>query len=213
MQYAFGETLLCDTTEIAKDICFIRNEPVKAVSLDGTLIHKSGLMTGGSSDIAIKAKRWEEKEITALARSREQTSGDLQEAERQLKRVQADHEVTSEIELLRANITTINSDLAATNKKLQEDGKELKSADTSIASAQQELKTLDTAITPVSDTIRTLEVKIGAVEDRLFRGGRQPRLESFHGNLFYSFPQIFARRFAWPPSASTSRAALRPSRN
>jgi len=63
MQFVFGDSLLCDTLELAKAICYQGNEKVKAVSLDGTVIHKSGLMTGGTSDIAARAKRWEEKDV------------------------------------------------------------------------------------------------------------------------------------------------------
>jgi len=98
MQYACGETLVCDSLEIAKLICYERNEKVKgtptaadgspvpgesesaltlassgvgwypasAVSLDGTLIHKSGMITGGISSREAKAKTWEEKEVTGM---------------------------------------------------------------------------------------------------------------------------------------------------
>ena len=33
----------------------------QAVSLDGTLFQKSGIISGGASDIRAKAKRWDEK--------------------------------------------------------------------------------------------------------------------------------------------------------
>jgi len=38
--------------------------PVSAVSLDGTLIHKSGMITGGISSSQAKTKNWEEKEVS-----------------------------------------------------------------------------------------------------------------------------------------------------
>jgi hypothetical protein len=34
-----------------------------AVTLDGTVIHKSGLITGGRGGLDRKSERWEEKEI------------------------------------------------------------------------------------------------------------------------------------------------------
>ena len=35
--------------------------PPQSVSLDGTLFQKSGVISGGASDIKAKAKRWDEK--------------------------------------------------------------------------------------------------------------------------------------------------------
>ena len=34
---------------------------MQAVSLEGTLFQKSGVISGGASDIKAKAKRWDEK--------------------------------------------------------------------------------------------------------------------------------------------------------
>ena len=34
---------------------------MQAVSLDGTLFQKSGVISGGAADIKAKAKRWDEK--------------------------------------------------------------------------------------------------------------------------------------------------------
>jgi chromosome segregation ATPase len=45
--YALGPTLVCDTHKEAKKLCFTGGERHKMVSLDGTLISKSGIMTGG----------------------------------------------------------------------------------------------------------------------------------------------------------------------
>ena len=41
--------------------CLIGNCGLQAVSLDGTLFQKSGVISGGAADIKAKAKRWDEK--------------------------------------------------------------------------------------------------------------------------------------------------------
>ena len=49
-----------------------------AVSLDGTLIHKSGMITGGVSGNQAKAKHWEEKELSSTWRGvRRLPAGDV----------------------------------------------------------------------------------------------------------------------------------------
>lgn len=47
MQHACGSTLICETMAVARDICYNKGQEVKAVTLEGTVIHKSGLITGG----------------------------------------------------------------------------------------------------------------------------------------------------------------------
>ncbi|KAG2187751.1 hypothetical protein INT44_005441, partial [Umbelopsis vinacea] len=61
LMYACGNALVCDNLAIAKHICYERNQEVKAVTLDGTVIHKNGLITGGEGVSA--AKQWEEREL------------------------------------------------------------------------------------------------------------------------------------------------------
>ncbi len=74
--YAVGSTLLCDTLAEARRLSFGSDERYRGtvvftpthttpvVTLDGTLIHKSGLMTGGLSGIEARAQRWNDKEVT-----------------------------------------------------------------------------------------------------------------------------------------------------
>ncbi|KAL3955204.1 hypothetical protein ACCO45_010767 [Purpureocillium lilacinum] len=47
VSYACGSSVVCDTLDIAKHICYERKIHVKAVTLEGYVIHKAGLMTGG----------------------------------------------------------------------------------------------------------------------------------------------------------------------
>lgn len=62
MQYACGNAIVCDTLAIAKSLCYDQNLEVKAVSLDGTLIHKNGMITGGQMG-SNQGARWEDKEL------------------------------------------------------------------------------------------------------------------------------------------------------
>lgn len=39
---------------------------MQAVALDGTFYQKSGIMSGGTQDLARKAKRWDDKQMSQL---------------------------------------------------------------------------------------------------------------------------------------------------
>ncbi|KAG2353280.1 SMCs flexible hinge [Suillus spraguei] len=68
MLHACGNALVCDTMDVARYVCWERGQEVKAVTLEGTVIHKSGLMTGGRSTHG-GGKKWEEKDVQVLWRS------------------------------------------------------------------------------------------------------------------------------------------------
>lgn len=63
-----GNTLVCDTLEQANQLAFggasTSGERYKVVSLDGTIISKSGFMTGGNGgNLESRVRQWERKNI------------------------------------------------------------------------------------------------------------------------------------------------------
>lgn len=60
-EYVCGTTLVVETLDDARKVAFGGKERQKVVTVDGNLISKSGMMTGGTSTsgrIAEKARRW-----------------------------------------------------------------------------------------------------------------------------------------------------------
>lgn len=66
MIYATGNAVVCDDLQVAKYICYEKGLEVKAVTLDGTVIHKGGLMTGGRVGSG-NARRWEDQEVEGVS--------------------------------------------------------------------------------------------------------------------------------------------------
>jgi structural maintenance of chromosome 1 len=75
---AVGNTLVCESDEDARKLAFGAQRH-KVVSFDGTLFQKSGLISGGSSELRQKAKRWDEKHVDALRKRKEDLSEQLKE--------------------------------------------------------------------------------------------------------------------------------------
>jgi structural maintenance of chromosome 1 len=84
MHHACGNALVCDTMDVARYVCWEKGQEVKggfrlsflcvadhaetcclAVTLEGTIIHKSGLMTGGRSTHN-NGKKWDEKDVQGV---------------------------------------------------------------------------------------------------------------------------------------------------
>lgn len=52
-------------------VCF------QTVALDGTLFQKSGVISGGASDLKAKARRWDEKAVDKLKEKKEKLTDEL----------------------------------------------------------------------------------------------------------------------------------------
>ncbi|KAM9854698.1 structural maintenance of chromosomes protein 1B [Aulostomus maculatus] len=79
VQFVCGNALVCETIKEAKSVAFDRKERIKTVSLDGTLFAKSGVISGGSSDLRTKARCWDEKEMTRLKERKDRLTAELRE--------------------------------------------------------------------------------------------------------------------------------------
>uniref|UniRef100_A0A8D0HNM1 Structural maintenance of chromosomes 1B n=1 Tax=Sphenodon punctatus TaxID=8508 RepID=A0A8D0HNM1_SPHPU len=95
IQFVCGNGLVCETVKEARQIAFDGPQRLKTVALDGTLFLKSGVISGGSSDLRFKARRWDEKEMNKLKERREKLTNELKELmkkrrkETDLKQLQA----------------------------------------------------------------------------------------------------------------------------
>ena len=126
--YACGNTIICETLEIARQICFRSGERVKAVSLDGTVIHKNGLMTGGTGAEG-RSKRWEEKDVAStvfwfyfvgkdteyhrcldLKQKREKVTAELVEVQRAKRRLANDEQVLAQLAGLESRLAYARQD-------------------------------------------------------------------------------------------------------
>lgn len=55
------------------------------MALDGTLFQKSGVISGGASDLKAKARRWDEKAVDKLKEKKEKLTEELKVAHKRAK--------------------------------------------------------------------------------------------------------------------------------
>uniref|UniRef100_A0A8C1P829 Structural maintenance of chromosomes protein 1A n=1 Tax=Cyprinus carpio TaxID=7962 RepID=A0A8C1P829_CYPCA len=91
LQYACGNALVCENVEDARRIAFGGPYRHKTVALDGTLFQKSGVISGGASDLKAKARRWDEKAVDKLKEKKEKLTEELKakRKEAELRQVQS----------------------------------------------------------------------------------------------------------------------------
>nr|KAJ3408666.1 Structural maintenance of chromosomes protein 1 [Polyrhizophydium stewartii] len=117
--YACGSALICDTMAVAKYICFERGTEVKAVTLDGAVIHKTGMMTGGvAGEGADEGRRWEEREVQELRRAHEELVARISEIQKERRKASHDDHVRSEMATLEARTLGFQDELEACEMRL-----------------------------------------------------------------------------------------------
>uniref|UniRef100_A0A8C5U6T6 Structural maintenance of chromosomes protein n=1 Tax=Malurus cyaneus samueli TaxID=2593467 RepID=A0A8C5U6T6_9PASS len=89
IQFVSGNTLICETVKEAKQTAFDGPVRLKTVALDGTLFLKSGVISGGSSDLRSKARCWDEKEMSKMKERRDGLINELK-ALMKIRRKEAD---------------------------------------------------------------------------------------------------------------------------
>ncbi|KAH9061732.1 cohesin complex subunit psm1 [Lactarius deliciosus] len=167
IHHACGNALVCDTMEVARYVCYEKGQEVKAVTLEGTVIHKSGLITGGRSSHD-SSKKWEEKDIQGLSRSRDNIQSQLSELAKQKPRNQEDDNLISELTRLESVLQVARDDLSACNHKLQGIKDELKHIDRSLRQISPEYKKARNALDGLHEEIQRFASVVDAAEDGVY---------------------------------------------
>ncbi|KAM4619154.1 structural maintenance of chromosomes protein 1B [Polymixia lowei] len=77
VQFVCGNAVVCETIKEARSIAFNGLERIKTVALDGTLFSKSGVISGGSSDLRSKARFWDAKDMKQLKERKDRLTAEL----------------------------------------------------------------------------------------------------------------------------------------
>ncbi|WWC69419.1 uncharacterized protein I206_103358 [Kwoniella pini CBS 10737] len=159
MQHACGSALICDTMDIAKYVCYDKGQEVKAVTLEGTVIHRSGLITGGQGSGG--ARSFNDRELEALNRQKEGFIAQLQEFHRSKPKEKADESLLESLARLDAELTVARDDLQSTRTRL--------------AGLRQELEHITSTVSNLNPDLRRRQREVDDAETR-----RQGLLETIN---------------------------------
>uniref|UniRef100_A0A8C3UXC1 Structural maintenance of chromosomes protein n=1 Tax=Catharus ustulatus TaxID=91951 RepID=A0A8C3UXC1_CATUS len=170
LQFACGNALVCDNVEDARRIAFGGHQRHKTVALDGTLFQKSGVISGGASDLKAKARRWDEKAVDKLKEKKERLTEELKE-QMKAKRKEAElRQVQSQAHGLQMRLKYSQSDLEQTKTRhlalnLQEKSK-LESE--LLANFGPRINDIKRIIQGREREMKDLKEKMNQVEDEVF---------------------------------------------
>ncbi|KAK7062210.1 structural maintenance of chromosomes protein [Favolaschia claudopus] len=167
MHHACGNALVCDTMEVARYVCYEKGQEVKAVTLEGTIIHKSGLITGGKSTHNT-GKKWDERDVQGLLKRKDTLTTQLRDLQKQKSRGQTDDNLITDIGRIESATTLAKDDLNAVNLRLTGIRDELKHLDKELKKNAPELKKAQTTHDSLQKQITELSEVINNAEDSTF---------------------------------------------
>ncbi|KAL5036733.1 Structural maintenance of chromosomes protein 1 [Batrachochytrium dendrobatidis] len=166
--YACGNALICDSMDVAKYICYERHQEVKAVTLEGTVIHKTGMITGGWSVNSDNGKRWEEKEIQDLKRSHDELTAQLIKIQKEKRKASHDDHIKSDILSLESRQTGLADELSAVNLRLATISTELENVCILINNKSLTHKAAVASASALYEQVQDADRKIMDVEQSVF---------------------------------------------
>uniref|UniRef100_A0A8C4S928 Structural maintenance of chromosomes protein n=1 Tax=Erpetoichthys calabaricus TaxID=27687 RepID=A0A8C4S928_ERPCA len=169
LQYACGNALVCENVEDARRIAFGGPHRHKTVALDGTLFQKSGVISGGASDLKAKARRWDEKAVDKLKDKKEKLTEELKE-QMKAKRKEAElRQVQSQAHGLQMRLKYSQSDLEQTKTRhLALNMQEKSKLESELANFGPRINDIKRIIQSREREIKELRDRMNLVEDEVF---------------------------------------------
>ncbi|OQE37427.1 hypothetical protein PENCOP_c010G05686 [Penicillium coprophilum] len=168
ISYACGNSIVCDDLATAKYLCYERNVDAKAVTLDGTVIHKGGLMTGGRGPQQ-NSKRWEDSEVENLYKLKEKLMGDLANLPKSHRRGSEEETLQGELVGLEQRLTYSRDELKALERNFESKRSELDFIKRQMEELRPKYTERKENLDELDETIETSQAAVSTVEDEIYR--------------------------------------------
>ncbi|XP_026271914.1 structural maintenance of chromosomes protein 1A [Frankliniella occidentalis] len=168
--FATNNALVCDTPEDAMKVAY-EIEPhhrYDAVALDGTFYQKSGIISGGSLDLARKAKRWDEKQMSQLKSRKEELTEKLRESMKKSRQESELNTIDSQIKGLETRLKFSRGDREKTLKQIDDLDRELQTLKTQLEEYGPRIDEIEHSMEVRDRKLDQLKEKLNSVEDDVF---------------------------------------------
>ncbi|KAK9474689.1 RecF/RecN/SMC protein [Dipodascopsis tothii] len=167
MQYVCGSSVVCEDLDTAKHLRWERGVDVKAVTLDGTVIHKGGLMTGGRNNSS-NSKRWEDQAAKGLTKLKESLLDQLAELAREKGHGSEEETLGGELSGLEMKLNSSRDELNNLRRTLRTREDEVKHIDGQLKDVRPRLKALQAQHKTTEGQVAELTRSVRAIEDAVF---------------------------------------------
>ena len=167
VSYACGNAMVCDTLDVARNICYERAQRVKAVTLDGTIIHKTGMITGGPS-MQETVKKWDDQELQGVQRERDRCMSELKELQQQKYVLEEEDELVASLTRAQASLQSIRAEQADVMRQTQDAQSECAAIISQKKKTQDMIDKLKEDLSQLTSQMSDIEHTIHAADDDIF---------------------------------------------
>lgn len=164
---ACGNAIVCDSMDIAKDLVFRRKVDAKAVTLDGNVIHKGGLMTGGRGRES-NTRRWDDAEIEKLNKLKDKLLAEISALPQERSRQIEEQTLASELTGLEGRLAAAKEELAAFDQNLKGKKAQADSSKKVMKDSKPKLQAEENKLEKIDEDIQDYQTSVTEVEDEIF---------------------------------------------
>merc|ERR1719346_246722 len=169
--FVTNNSLVCETPEDAMKVAYEMDDGQRydAVALDGTFYQKSGIISGGSMDLARKAKRWDDKHVSTLKARKEKLSEEMRQAMKSSRKESEIQTIQSQVQGLETRLKYSLTDKDATIKKIEKLEKEMEKMRSDLEKVAPAVREVEATMRKREQQIEATKDKMNTVEDRVFK--------------------------------------------
>lgn len=167
MLYACGNAIVCDDLATAKFLCYEKGVEAKAVTLDGTVIHKGGLMTGGRGP-GQSARRWEDTEVENLRKLKDKLLADINGLPKGHRKGVEEETLQGELTGLEQRLAYAREEMRGLERNLESKRKELDFAERQLKEAKPKYEEKAQELQTVKENLNGFQAAVAEVEDEIF---------------------------------------------
>ncbi|KAI6770842.1 hypothetical protein HG531_009697 [Fusarium graminearum] len=168
MSYACGSSVVCDSLDIAKHICYEKKIPVKAVTLEGYIIHKAGLMTGGRGPESKNKRRFEEADVQNLQRMATKLKDEIDRLPKADRRGSQEESLQIDLSGLERRLVAVKDEMAALNKNHASKKRELDNQRRQLNELEPKYQEQASQLESTTATCEEFRDAIARVDDEVF---------------------------------------------
>jgi structural maintenance of chromosome 1 len=168
ISYACGNAIVCDDLNIAKKLCYQDHIDAKAVTLDGSVIHKGGLMTGGRGRESKNRNTWDQAEIDKLNALKDKLMRDFAAQPPESARRAEEQALRNEVDGLEARLRFAKEELDALNKNLQSKKREVDHVKQQLADERPKARQERSKLEKIDEDISDYQESVSNVENGIF---------------------------------------------
>ena len=165
--YVCGNAVICDDLTIAKTICWEKRNDVKAVTLDGSIIHKGGNMTGGQGGKQ-DSRRWEDAEVENFRKLQEKLVSELAALPESRRGASEEEVLQGELTGLEQKLTYLKDEAKAYDRNQTSKQRELAHARQELEASKPKYEAKLRELQDLESTLKEFQDAVSEVQDEIF---------------------------------------------